>query len=201
MGVRQGQGKKNDSFDPQIENFRPPPPHLHWPLFRVWPLFRFLPPPPPPLLTTDPYSGLTLIPGSTLVWLENFASVSEYAGVVWSGARFRGCSFSRVHRHKEGLVWRDCSNRQWGSWASCCFHSWAAWIPASRRSANVAESMSCWLAALQQRSRFESRFSTIGRLYSNSDKTASVSHFHFVKLYIWRRNHLAVNTRRACVFF
>ena len=32
------------------------------------------------------------------VWLENFVSVSEYAGVVWSGARFRGCSFSRVHR-------------------------------------------------------------------------------------------------------
>ena len=27
-----------------------------------------------------------------------FASVSEYAGVVWSGARFCGCSFSRVHR-------------------------------------------------------------------------------------------------------
>ena len=27
-----------------------------------------------------------------------FASVSEYAGVVWSGARFRGRSFSRVHR-------------------------------------------------------------------------------------------------------
>ena len=32
------------------------------------------------------------------VWLENIASVSEYAGVVWTGARFRGCSFSRVHR-------------------------------------------------------------------------------------------------------
>ena len=31
------------------------------------------------------------------VWLENFASVSEYAGVVWTGARFRGCTFSRVH--------------------------------------------------------------------------------------------------------
>ena len=34
------------------------------------------------------------------VWLENIASVSEYAGVVWTGARFRGCSFSRVHRHR-----------------------------------------------------------------------------------------------------
>ena len=47
----------------------PPPPHLHRPLFRVWPLFRFWtpPPPPPPLLRTDRYSGLTLIPGSTLV--------------------------------------------------------------------------------------------------------------------------------------
>ena len=32
------------------------------------------------------------------IWLENFASVSVYAGVVWSGARFRGCAFSRVHR-------------------------------------------------------------------------------------------------------
>ena len=34
------------------------------------------------------------------VWLENtcIASVSEYAGVVWTGARFRGCTFSRVHR-------------------------------------------------------------------------------------------------------
>ena len=37
------------------------------------------------------------------VWLENFASVSEYAGVVWIGARFRGCSFSRVHRTQRGL--------------------------------------------------------------------------------------------------
>ena len=44
----------------------PPPPYLHRPLFRVWPLFRFWTPPPPPLLRTDPYSGLTLIPGSTL---------------------------------------------------------------------------------------------------------------------------------------
>ena len=33
--------------------------------------------------------------------------------------------------HKEGLAWRDFSNRQWGSEASCCFRSWA-WIPASR---------------------------------------------------------------------
>ena len=51
-----------------IENFRPPPPHLHRPLFRVWPLFRFWTPPPPPRhpLRTDPYSGLTFIPGSTL---------------------------------------------------------------------------------------------------------------------------------------
>ena len=32
------------------------------------------------------------------IGLENFASVSVYAGVVWSGARFRGCAFSRVHR-------------------------------------------------------------------------------------------------------
>ena len=32
------------------------------------------------------------------ICLENFASVSVYAGVVWSGARFRGCAFSRVHR-------------------------------------------------------------------------------------------------------
>ena len=33
--------------------------------------------------------------------------------------------------HKEGLAWRDFSNRQWGSGASCCFRSWS-WIPASR---------------------------------------------------------------------
>ena len=44
------------------------------------------------------------------IWLENFASVSVYAGVVWSGARFRGCAFSRVHRSDNMLDnggWRD----------------------------------------------------------------------------------------------
>ena len=37
--------------------------------------------------------------------------------------------------------------------------------------------MSCWLAALQQRSHLESRLATVGRLYS--DITVSESHFHF----------------------
>ena len=32
-----------------------------------------------------------------------FASVSEYAGVVWSGARFRGRSVSRVHRPQSSI--------------------------------------------------------------------------------------------------
>ena len=44
-------------------NFQTPHPHLHRPIFRVWPLFRFWT---PPLLRTDPYSGLILIPDSTL---------------------------------------------------------------------------------------------------------------------------------------
>ena len=39
------------------------------------------------------------------VWLENFASVSEYAGVVWSGADFRGCSFSQIHRKQVQCSW------------------------------------------------------------------------------------------------
>ena len=54
-------------------------------------------------------------------------------------------------------------------------------VDSSFASANVAGSMSCWLAVLQQRSR-ESKLATVGRLYS--DITASVSHFHFVKLYM-----------------
>ena len=65
-GVRLGQGKKSNSLIRKEKiSDTPPPPHLHWPL-RVWPLFRFLNPPPPPVSGLTPYSGFTLIPGSTL---------------------------------------------------------------------------------------------------------------------------------------
>ena len=47
-------------------------------------------------------------------------------------------------------------------------------VDSSFASANVAGSMSCWVAVLQQRSRLESKLATVGRLYS--DITASVSH-------------------------
>ena len=103
--------------------------------------------------------------------------------------------------HKEGLAWRDFSNRQWGSGASCCFHSCMS-VDSSFASANVAGSMSCWLAALQQRSHLESRLATVGRLYS--DITVSESHFHFVKLYIMvhvtKKSPCSQHSSCLCIF-
>ena len=78
MGVRLGQGKKNNSLIRKWKISDPPPPPIFTdPYSGLDPYSGFeLPPPPPPLLRTDPYSGLTLIPGSTLAGRLPFSESS-----------------------------------------------------------------------------------------------------------------------------